>query len=96
MTTIPDLRAEMDKIELDQITILVGHIQTVFSEVYDYDGDINQWDTLNIQDEFSQLFTPQEFTRLMGTEMGKGILIGSWINEFVLGRIGEEMEECDH
>ena len=85
------LSPELDKIELDQISMLVTHIERVFKDYYDTEIGVNEWDSIRIQEEFSSLFSPREFTRLLQTEIGRGIVIGAWINEFVLGRIGEEL-----
>jgi hypothetical protein len=75
-----------DQIELDQISILVEYIQKVFVDHFGFDFDVNLWDSKRIQGEFAEIFTPEEFTRLMQTEFGRGVLVGTWVNEYILGQ----------
>lgn len=82
---IPDLRAKSDQIELDQISILLEYIQNNFVEVFGFDGDMNVWDSVRIKEEMEEIFDdPTHFTELMQTDFGKGVIVGAWLNEFVL------------
>ena len=86
----PKLLPYLERIQLDRITALVVYIQEVFDDAFGAEADINEWDAVRIQEEFTNLFTPAEFERLYSTEFGKGVLIGAWIQAYIMGETIDE------
>jgi hypothetical protein len=87
---VPELKAENDRIELDQITVMVKYIHQTFKDAYGEAPDVNDWDACRVRDEMECLFSPDEFTRLFQTEFGRGVLVGAWIYEFIMGEDYDE------
>lgn len=80
----PKLTARLDKIELDQVSVLIDIIHATFKDAFGTYPDPNDWDSLRIQAELSDLFTPDEFNRLFASEVGRGVIVGAWITEYIM------------
>lgn len=93
---VPDLRTKNDRIELDQISILLNYIHILFKDGLGEAPDPNDWDSMRIRKEFEEIFSPEEFTRLFQTEFGRGVLIGAWVNRFIMGVEDEDTEMFDN
>jgi hypothetical protein len=91
--TKPRLMIENDKIELDQVSLLVEYIHKAFSAAYGESPDVNDWNAVNIQRELSELFSVTAFNSLFATEFGKGVIVGAWVQEFILSdMLGEQRD----
>lgn len=93
----PRLTTEMNEISLDHITLLVEYIQRVFSDVYEDDeSTAEDWDVVRIREEMASIFEPRVFHNLFSNDFGKGVIIGSWIDRFIVNADELTEEEDDN
>jgi hypothetical protein len=87
------LNSQSDQIELDRVTILIAYFQRAFESTFGDSPDINEWDAVRIRLELSQIFEPNVFDNLFETEFGKGIIVGAWVQEFILTQQLEDRDD---
>jgi hypothetical protein len=73
--------------------MLIKNIQEVFTQAYGAAADIEDWDAVRLRTEFEDCFTPGEFNRLFDSEFGRGVIIGCWVERFIIGKESEGEED---
>lgn len=95
--SIPDLRNDAE-ITLEHAYVLVEYfgksLDLIEGTVNAFDGMANDLDPNLMKDYFDSQFEPEAFTRLFGTEMGKGLLIGCFAQS-LLSAMAEDMENLE-
>jgi DNA-binding cell septation regulator SpoVG len=90
---IPDLRADAE-ITLEHCSVLLEKIGNTL-EVIDGQPGFQVATLINpelLLEHYEDTFQPEEFCNLFRTEMGKGVLVGTYVQR-LLERIKHEQEE---
>lgn len=86
---IPDLRIYNNEVTLEHCSVLQERLGRVLEEAYPgQDLNVitnNNFDPERMREEILEIFTLDAFMNLFNTEMGKGVLIGAFLQEYVLG-----------
>lgn len=94
---IPDLNDDHDEITLDHCYVLIEHLGKVFSQMEGtpdgvFGGIVDELNPEIMRDHLQSVFKTPEFSRLYKTEMGKGVLIGTFAKN-LLDSINDESNE---
>lgn len=86
--TIPDLRSEHTEITLEHCSVLLEGMNKALGMMYEDGQEEFQLicDNINpeaMKSDLSILFTPKAFSNLFRSPMGKGILIGAFLQRIM-------------
>lgn len=97
-THIPDLHANAE-VTLEHCYILVEYfgksMDLIEGTVNAFQGMADGLDPSLMKDYYESQFEPEAFNRLFGTDLGKGILVGSFA-QALLSQMSEDMEGLDY
>ncbi len=78
-----NLEREANTATLEHFTVLQERLGAILDAAYpgelDIDGVINAIDTTKLKDTILDMFTEEAFLRLFSTEMGKGVILGTFL-----------------
>lgn len=95
--SIPDLQADKNEITLEHCYVLVDRLGIALDLIEGTPGAHKEiTDAVNpelLKDHFEEHFVPDEFCRLFKTELGKGVLVGTYAKALMEQIIKERFEE---
>lgn len=84
-----DLNTHDNEVTLEHIAVLQERMADLLADAYDESdaADVvrNHFDPLQVKEEMLALFTREAFLKMFQTEMGKGVLMGAFIQKFIFG-----------
>lgn len=85
---IPDLRAD-DEVTVEHISVLQEHLGNLMQEIY-IDNELkhiinHHFDPTKMQEDILKIFTKKAFLTMFQTEMGKGLILGAFIQKYIFG-----------
>lgn len=94
---IPDLRPEMSEVTLEHCSVLLELLQERLADVYEgnpseFRSACDSLDVADMKDDLLTLYSQKAFTRLFATQFGKGVLLGSFMQKFVMPLADEELD----
>ncbi len=82
------LQATPDEVSIEHVSVLQERLAEILDAAYPGDGvsDIvmNHFNPVRVREEMLTLFSPVAFFNLFKTELGKGVIMGAFINKFVM------------
>ncbi len=93
---MPDLRNDSEDVTIEHISVLQERLGQILSQAYPGD-DISKivshhFDPTKMRTEMLDLFTDKAFLAMFKSEMGKGVIIGAFIQKYIFGAEQEETE----
>lgn len=94
--TIPDLRLD-NEITLEHCYVLIEHLGYSFDTIEGASRgtfqEIANVDPTRMKEHFDSLFPADSFARLFQTEIGKGVLVGTYAHRLLMLSKKEELDE---
>lgn len=83
-----------NEVTLEHCSVLQERLASILAEAYPSESDINEivlnhFDPRIIREHLLELFTREALLSMFQTEMGKGVIMGAFIQKYVFGE-GEE------
>ena len=95
---IPDLQAYDDMVTIEHCSVLQERLAQILDDAYPEENiaqiATDHLDPVRIRAELLELFTPKAFLTMFQTEMGKGVIIGAFIQKFIFDPTLEEDNEA--
>lgn len=93
---IPDLQSYDDTVTIEHCSVLQERLGQILDEAFPEENlaviTTEHLDPVRMRTELLELFTPKAFLTMFQTEMGKGVIIGAFIQEYIFSEL-EEGEE---
>lgn len=93
---VPDLRPDHTEITLEHCWVLINKLGEAFDLLEGTRGVFTEIEReINpelLKNHFEELFEPQAFSRLFSTELGKGVLVGTFA-QVLLEKVRAEDEQ---
>jgi hypothetical protein len=92
---LPDLRPEQNEVTLEHCSVLMERLYKTLHEIYNGDPDefrmiCDQIDPVTMKQDLMTVFTKEAFLRLFQTQFGKGVIVGAFVQRFLIDVEGEE------
>lgn len=91
---LPDLREEDGIVTIEHCSVLQERLGLVLEDAYpgqSLNEIINtRINPHSMKEEILELFTPEAFLTMFQTELGKGVIIGAFVQKYILSQDVEE------
>jgi len=79
--------SDQDVVTIEHATVIQERMSKVLEKAYPNEGVssivTNHFDPEAMKEELLEIFTPKAFLKLFETEMGKGVLIGAFYQQYI-------------
>lgn len=84
---LPDPQVYDDLVTIEHCSVLQERLGHILNDAYPEENLANiateHMDPVRMRLEILELFTPKAFTTMFQTEMGKGVIIGAFIQKYI-------------
>lgn len=90
----PDINQYQDLVTIEHCSVLQERLGAILNDAYPEENlaviATEHMDPVRMRTELLDIFTPKAFLTMFQTEMGKGVIIGAFIQEHIFSELEEE------